>query len=177
MTDVTRVVCRRANLGCDQAYADLVKGMLSACATFPGYLFSTVIPPKTEGDQFHIIQKCASQTELDAWTRSKEADDWHARLLEVSHHEPEYRLFGSSDLWFSAAPRLVGKPPARWRLAIVTWIGIFPTVCAYVGLLLPYLFDVPFIPKMAIVTILIVATMHYVVMPNLLRRMDWWLKG
>ncbi len=176
MTGITRVVHRRANSGCEKEYEALVRGMLEACARFPGYVFSTVIPPRNEGEEFHIIQKFASHADLDAWKNSNAAEDWHARLREVSDHDPEYRLFNSPDLWFSTTGLTANKPAARWRMAIVTWIGIFPTVCIFLGLLLPFLMDVPFILRIAIVTILIVATMYYVVMPRLLHWMAWWLE-
>ncbi|MCY1542687.1 hypothetical protein D9M68_784480 [compost metagenome] len=150
--------------------------MLEACAQFPGYLFSMVVPPRREGEEFHIVQKFASRAELEAWKASEEAADWHARLRDVSDHEPEYRIL-NDNLWFSAKAPPVAAPPARWRMAVVTWIGIFPTACLFIGLLLPVLMDVPFIPRIAVLTMLIVAAMYYVVMPRLLRWMAWWLKG
>lgn len=177
MSHVTRIVHRRANWGSEKQYEALVKGMLEACARFPGYLFSTVIPPRMEGEEFHIVQNFASQAQLDAWSASRTAADWHARLREVADHDPEYRVFNTTDLWFSAEGLTGERQPARWRLAVVTWLGIFPTASLFVGLLLPALAHLHFVPRMVVVTALIVATMFYLVMPRLLRWMGWWLRN
>ena len=45
---VSRVVRRKPNPGCEEAYENLLKGMLEASSKFPGYLSATVLPPHAE---------------------------------------------------------------------------------------------------------------------------------
>ncbi|APO71363.1 antibiotic biosynthesis monooxygenase protein (plasmid) [Rhizobium gallicum] len=176
MSQVTRIVHRRANLGFEKEYEKLARGMLEASSKFPGYLFSTLIPPRVDGEEFHIVQSFATQSDLDAWKHSQEADEWHERIKHVSDHAPEYRVFDTSDLWFSASGLAVAKQPIRWRMAFVIWMGIFPIASFYVWFLFPWLASVPFIPRMVIFTALIVLTMFYGLLPHLLRWMGWFLK-
>ena len=65
--------------------------------------------------------------------------------------------------------------PPRVRMAVVTWLGIFPTVSFFLWFVLPYLQSLPFLPRTAILTALIVMTMTWVVMPRLTRLMRGWL--
>ena len=48
-------------------------------------------------------------------------------------------------------------------------LGIFPTVSFFLWFVLPYLQNLPFLPRTAILTALIVMTMTWVVMPRLTR--------
>ena len=176
MTEISRVVHRRAKPGCDKAYEDLVRAMLEAASHFPGYISAAVIPPKAEGEDFQIIQRFASQKDLDRWRHSEESVTWHERLWSVVETDPEYRLLTGLEVWF--APKLVpaGSPPSRWRMTVVTWLGIYPIVAFCLWYVAPYLDFLPYLIKVAILTIMVVAAMSYVVMPRLVRWMAWWLK-
>lgn len=176
MSQVTRIVHRRTNSGQERQYENLIREMLAACSRTPGYLFSTVIPPRVDGEEFHIVQCFSTQAALDAWASSKESAEWHKRLREVSDHDPEYRVFKTPDLWFSATGLQGEKQPARWRMAVLTWLGIFPTASLAVAILFPLLGDVPYIPRMMIVTALVVFAMYWFIMPRLLRWLGWWVK-
>ena len=175
MSQVTRIVHRRTNPGYEKEYEELARGMLEACSKATGYLFSTMIPPRVEGEEFHFVQSFASQADLDAWRNSPEVHEWHERIKHVSNHSPEYRVFNTNDLWFSATGLTAPRQPARWRMAFVIWMGIFPIASFYVWFLFPFLADVPFIPRMVIFTVLIVLTMFYGALPHLLRWMGWFL--
>jgi len=65
--------------------------------------------------------------------------------------------------------------PPRMKMAVVTWLGIFPTVSFFLWFVLPWLQPLPFLPRTAILTALIVATMTWVVMPRLTRLLRGWL--
>ena len=60
-------------------------------------------------------------------------------------------------------------------MALVTWMGIFPTVSLFLWLVAPWLTPLPFLPRVALLTALIVITMTWVVMPRLTRLMRGFL--
>lgn len=66
--------------------------------------------------------------------------------------------------------------PNRHKLALLTWIGIYPTITLVLTFLLPVLlprFPLPVVTL--IVTATVVPLMSYLVMPLLMRRFGPWL--
>lgn len=174
---VSRVVRRKAKRGCEQAYEDLVRGMLQASSHFPGYVSAAVIPPHTGTGhrQYQIVQRFATRDDLDRWDRSSERELWHERLLAVVDGGADYCPVSGLEVWF--APKVNGpEPPPRWKMTTVSWLGIFPTVAVCLGVLEPLLKSWPFLLKIAVITAVVATLMSYVIMPRLSVWMSWWLK-
>jgi antibiotic biosynthesis monooxygenase (ABM) superfamily enzyme len=66
----------------------------------------------------------------------------------------------------------VHKPPPRWKVALVTWLGICPTVYVLFLVVAPLLTDWPLLPRVMVITALVVVLMTWVVAP----RLTTWLK-
>jgi antibiotic biosynthesis monooxygenase (ABM) superfamily enzyme len=66
--------------------------------------------------------------------------------------------------------------PNRHKLALLTWIGIYPTITTVLTILSPFVFGKLPIPAITlIVTLIVVPTMTYVIMPLLLKRFGAWV--
>ena len=85
-------------------------------------------------------------------------------------------MLSGLEVWFTLPGHTQSVPP-RERIAVVTWLGIFPLVYCFATIarmLLPV--DTPAIFTIAVVTMLVVLVMTYVVGP-LLTRLFWkWLR-
>ena len=97
-------------------------------------------------------------------------------MRPVAEGDPEYRLLTGLDAWFAPTVLPTSKPPVRWRMTVVSWLGIFPTVAALLWFVAPLLAPLPFLVRTAIFTALVAVAMSYLVMPRLSRWMAWWLK-
>ena len=64
MSQVTRIVHRRTNPGFEKEYEELARGMLEACSKATGYLFSTMIPPRVEGEDVEFAGTLARSSTL-----------------------------------------------------------------------------------------------------------------
>lgn len=175
MAEISRVVHRRAKPGCDKAYEDLVRAMLEASSHFKGYISAAVIPPKKEGEEFQIIQRFATQADLDHWRNSEDCATWHERLRPVAGTDPEYRLLTGLEVWFAPKLVLASEPPPRWRMTVISWLGIYPIVAFCLWYISPVLQELPYLLRTAVLTAIVVVAMSYVVMPRLSRWMAWWL--
>ena len=113
---------------------------------------------------------------MEAWNASAVRAEWMERLSHVADGPPEYQLLHGLDAWFGPAALPVAKPPPRWRMTVVSWLGIFPTVAALLTFVAPRLDFLPFLLRTAVITALVAVLMAYVIMPRLTRWMGWWLR-
>lgn len=174
--NVFRIVRRRPKPHCEVAYEALVAAMFKEAQHFQGYLAAEMIPPEVAGGDYQIIQRFASRADLERWNTSRERAGWMEKLSLVADGDPEYRLLHGLDAWFGPATVSVLKPPKRWRLTLVSWLGIFPTVSLLLAFVAPHIDFLPFLPRVAVITALVAVLMSYVIMPRLTRQMAWWLQ-
>lgn len=172
---VFRVVQRRAKPGCEKAYEALIGAMFEEAKKFPGYLSAELIPPAMNGGEYQIIQRFATEQDMERWSTSEQRATWHERLLAVADGDPEYRLLTGLEAWFGPGITPAKAPPPKWRMTLVSWMGIFPTVTLLLWLVSPLLASLPFLLRTALFTALVAIAMSYLVMPRLSRWMAWWL--
>ena len=173
---IVRIVRRRAKPGCERAYEALIRGMFDEASRFPGMLANELIPPAEPGGDYQVIQRFASEADVERWNASPQRAAWLERLAPVADGEPEYRVLGGLDAWFAPTLLASSKPPPRWRMTVVSWMGIFPTVALLLHFVAPRLEPLPFLLRTAVFTALVALLMAYVVMPRLTRWMAWWLR-
>jgi antibiotic biosynthesis monooxygenase (ABM) superfamily enzyme len=102
--------------------------MFESASHFPGYLSAQLIPPESVQGEYQLVQRFATERDLARWNASKERATWLTRLRPVAEGEPEYRLLTGLEAWFAPSVLPSTSPPPRWRMTVVSWLGIFPTV-------------------------------------------------
>jgi antibiotic biosynthesis monooxygenase (ABM) superfamily enzyme len=171
-TPIRRIARRRAKPHCGAAYEALLRGMFAEMQRFDGFLGADIVPPTTPDGEYQVIVRWASEKALAAWDASPTHLQWLQRLAQVAEGEPAYRLLTGLEAWF-ALPAIPGNaPPPRLKMALVTWLGIFPTVALLQATVAPWLAIWPFLLRIAAFTLLVVTLMTWLVMPYLTR----WLR-
>ena len=66
--------------------------------------------------------------------------------------------------------------PPRWKLATLTWFGVFPVATAMLALAGPWLDSLPLVARTFAITAVLVPAMVFVVMPALTRTFRFWLQ-
>lgn len=69
------------------------------------------------------------------------------------------------------------KQAPRWKMAVLIWLGIYPTITAVLGILSPYIAHFPLPLKTLTLTLVVVPLMVWVVLPFLQKRLHRWLHG
>lgn len=166
---VRRIVRRLAKPNCGSAFEALVRGMFIEMQNYSGFLGAEIIHPATPLDEYQFIIRWASQKDLDVWDASVAHAQWLQRLGDVAEGDPEYRLLSGFEAWFSPAAIPGVKTPSRLKMALISWIGIFPTVVLLQVTIAPLISGWPFLLQIASFTALIIAVMTWLVMPVLTR--------
>lgn len=169
---VIRIARRRIRPGHEAAYEALVGEMFQQMQACKGFLGAELIPANEPDGEHQVIIRFSSEDALADWDASAARADLLARMGKLADADPAYRRLSGLEAWFTPAVVPATMHPPRARMALVTWMGIFPTVSLVLWLIEPLLRPyLPFLPKVALLTGLIVATMTWVVMPQLTKVM------
>jgi uncharacterized protein len=90
-------------------------------------------------------------------------------------HEEDVRVLTGLETWFTL-PSKPGQPsPPRYKMAVVTWLAVFPLITLIFALFGPLLSQLPTLLRTLILTMVMVTLMTYVIMPRLTRLFSFWL--
>ena len=120
---------------------------------------------------YHIVLAFDRQASLDAWHNSPERTLGLAAAAPFIEGELKLKPLSGLGLWF----RTTQPSPPRWKIAVVTWLGICPTVYAMFLLLGPLLASWALLPRVMVLTSLVVIIMTWLVAPQLTQLLKPWL--
>ena len=173
-TAVTVLVTRRIKPGHEAMFESLMENMMAAAKDFNGHLGSQLVKPTAEEPGlYQVVFAFDSDAHLQVWQSSP------ARALGLAAIEPlaegpaQMRQVIGMAHWFMTGTQ--HAPPPRWKVAITTWLGIFPTVLLLFTLLGDVLAPWPLVPRVMLLTMLVVLIMTWVVAPQMTRLMKPWL--
>ena len=172
---VTAVASRRVKAGKEQEFEEWVSGILGAAEEFSGYLGSNVIRPRDDDDdEFQIVFKFDHASNLKRWEESEARHAW-LRQVQPLVHEENVRVLTGLETWFTLPSRPGEPAPPRYKMAVVTWIAVFPLATAIFAVTQPLLGGLPTVLRTLVFTLIMVTTMTYGVMPRMTRLFSFWL--
>ena len=147
----------------------------TAQAKFPGYAgVYWQPPPPGKAGQWATVLKFDSPESLEKWFASKERRELLAEANEFVEKKQYQKLASSFPGWFPS-DAATGAPPAKWKTAMMVYIGLFPAVMLLRRVLLPHLAGLRTELAMAILTATSVSIVTWLIMPFLIKTFRWWL--
>jgi antibiotic biosynthesis monooxygenase (ABM) superfamily enzyme len=172
---VTTTVIRRVKPGHEPFYEQFLEGIIEAASRFPGHLGVEVFRPEhASGGEYQIVYRFDTGEHLRAWLDSDERAAWLERAEPHVIGPMRTRFVTGLETWFTL-PGQPAAPPPPYKMALVTWITIFPLITLVVVVLGPLLKDLALVPSLAITTALTVPIMTWLVMPRVTRLLRRWL--
>ena len=173
---VTVSVKRRVKPGCEQEFEDFLAGIINASMTFEGHLGTNVFPPTDpHHPEYLIIFKFDSRSNLRRWEESECRRQWFARGESLTFGSPVIEVITGLETWFTLSSRKPIIPPPRYKMAVITWLAIFPLVNLINLILAPILTNLSPPKRTLILTAILVPLMTYIVMPRMTRLFSRWL--
>jgi uncharacterized protein len=172
---VTTAVTRRIKPGHEAAYEAFLAGIIGAATAFPGYLGVEVFRPAGgQGGEYRTVYRFDSPAHLHAWLDSPEHAAWLARAEPHVAGPMRTQVLTGLEGWFSLAAQ-PGVPPPPYKMAVLTWVTIFPLITGVVVATAPLLGSLPLVLRLAVTTGATVPLMTWVVMPRVTRLLHRWL--
>jgi antibiotic biosynthesis monooxygenase (ABM) superfamily enzyme len=172
---VTVLITRSVKAGCEVEFERVSETLMQIAASFEGFLGAQLIRPGDDSgvhdSMYHVVLAFDSQAHLDAWHDSPQRELGLAATTPLIEGGARVKPMAGLGLWFQSKQ----QGPPRWKVAVVTWLGIFPTVYVLFWITGDLLKSWTLLARTALLTLAVVALMTWVVAPRLTNLLKSWL--
>ncbi len=177
---VLLLVSRRAKVGHESEFELHMAQFIKAAESYPGCLGVQLVHPGDEAEVddalYHALMAFDNDASLQAWQHSSERAMGLESIAPYIKGVASVRGISGLANWFQPTSSISKQSqPPRWKIAVVTWLGIFPTVYLLFLLLGDFLAPWTLLARIFLLTILVVAIMTWVIAPQLTKFFKTWL--
>ncbi len=166
-------ITRLVRPGCEAEFQQALREFFQTSFSHGGVLgaYMLVPPAGSESREFGILRTFHNEKERDAFYQSPMFKAWEERAGTLTEGEPVYRQLHGLEAWF----RSPQNPPPRWKMALATFLGVFPVAMILNSTLGPVIRSWHFLLGSAVFNACMVALLTWVVMPLVTRALHNWL--
>jgi antibiotic biosynthesis monooxygenase (ABM) superfamily enzyme len=152
---VTAIISHFIRPGREQGYEEWLHGIATAAHQFKGHLGVNVIRPRDPAHPEYVaILRFDHYNNLKTWLESSVRQEWLERLQPLIEKPETIQTLTGLETWFTLPNKPMKAPPPRYKMAIVTWLGVFFTISILNRLLVPLLAELPVLLRTLLVTLL-----------------------
>ena len=131
---------RRLKPGSEAEFRESLRKFFQSSLAQPGVLGVHMIAPSPGSDsrEYGILRVFASEGERDKFYASAPFAEWEKRVETLSEGQVSRRTVTGLEAWFRNP-----EPPPRWKMALLTWVGVWPVSIVVSGLLMPFFAPIP----------------------------------
>ena len=168
-------ITRRVRAGCEAQFQQALREFLQTSFGHGGVQGASMLtpPPGSDSREYGILRSFANEADRDAFYDSPMFKAWDERAKTLTEGEPVYRQLHGLEAWF----RSPHNPPPRWKMAVATFLGVFPVAMVLNLTLGPVIRSLPFLISNAVFNACVVALLTWVVMPLVTRILHRWLQA
>ncbi len=166
------VITRRVKAGCEEEFQRALLEFLQASFSHQAVLGGSLLipPPGSSSREYGIFRSFKGPTERDAFYESSLFKEWDARAAQWTEGETTYRELNGLEAWFRTP-----APPPRWKMATVTFVGVYLLTLSLHLTVGPWIRTFPLPLANALFNGLVVVGLTWLVMPQLTRVFRRWL--
>ena len=173
---LTVAVTRVVRAGREHEFEQALHAFVAASVPGKGQLGVHVIRP-APGDssrRYGILRRFTDARARDAFYTSEAFAEWERSVKPLTEGERSVESISGLEAWFTP-PGTAVVPPPRWKMALVTLLGVYP-----LSLILPpamhRLFgNLPHALVVLVTAACMVTALTWLVMPNLSKLLHSWL--
>jgi antibiotic biosynthesis monooxygenase (ABM) superfamily enzyme len=166
-------ITRTVRAGCEAEFQAALREFFQSSFAHGGVLGASLLTPLPGSDsrEYGILRTFASETERAAFYASPTFKAWEERARTLTEGEPEYRELHGLEAWFRSS----NNPPPRWKMAVATLLGVYPTSLFLSLALGEFVHTWPLVVRSFAIAASMVALLTWVVMPNVTKLLHKWL--
>ncbi|GAC1524246.1 MAG: antibiotic biosynthesis monooxygenase [Chloroflexota bacterium] len=172
---VTVSITATVKPGRERDFEEWLQGIGGAASAFAGHQGLNVLRPSGDSHAYVYIFRFDSYAHLKDWEESQERRQWVERLPDLTQMEPKRQMITGLEYWFTL-PNAPGYPaPPRYKMMLLTLLVIYPLSTVLPPVLRPIISPLPLLLRGLVITILLVFSMTYIIMPRVTRLFALWL--
>ena len=167
-------ITRRVRPGCEAEFQAALREFFQNSFAHGGVLGATMIapPPGSDSREFGILRTFADENERDDFYASSIFKAWEAKCQPLTETGSwSARPLHGLEAWFRSPP----SAPPRWKMALATFLGVFPTAAILNLTLGAAIRPWPFILSSVVFNAAMVALLTWMVMPLVTQGLHRWL--
>ena len=131
--------------------------------------------PGTGSREYGILRRFASSQARDECYASSLFAHWKEVVAPLVEGEPRYETLSGLETWFALPGNPPIVPPPRWKMALVTLTGVYPTSLLLQMTVAPLVHSWPLAFRTLVIAMCMVSALTWLIMPNLTRLLKSWL--
>lgn len=173
---VTAVISHIVRPGREQGYEEWLHGITQAAHKFKGHSGISVIRPRDHAQpEYVVIVRFDHYNHLKKWMESETRREWLERLQALIEKPEAVQTLTGLETWFTLSDKPLKSPPPRYKMFLVTWLGVEIMTILVRTFVSPILSNLPWLISLTIGNAFVVACLTYLIMPQLTRLMYRWL--
>ncbi len=176
---VAVLTLRMVKPGCEESFEAVLHDFISSSLHAEGQLGVHVMRPDpvSGSREYGILRRFSSPGARDRFYESPLFKEWESTVSTLAEGNPQRQELSGLETWFTLPGRREVIPPPRWKMALVTVVGVWPTSLLVPWLLGPLIGNLSLPLQALFVAVGIVILLTWVVMPLLVRILNPWLQG
>ena len=174
---VTVAVIRVVKPGSEEAFERAIHDFVQRSLHLPGQLGVHILRPApgSGSREYGILRRFASAEARDEFYRLPLFNEWKQEVAGLVEGEPRYEHLSGLETWFTLPGQRAIVPPPRWKMALVTVLGVWPASMFVPWLLNPFISGLSSSLQALFMAAGIVILLTWVIMPALVRILKRWL--
>ena len=174
MSQVHIAIVRQVKPGMERQFEDALREFARESLSAPGTTGVHLIGPipGSVNGEYGILRSFESEAACEAFYDSEMFHKWDECATKFVIGGWTHRRLSGLEAFFLDVRN---GPPPKWKMAVVTWLGVFPAVLLWSWVLQKPLSGLPRLLATGLVSALVVATLAWIAMPLLTRMFSTWL--
>jgi hypothetical protein len=167
-------VTRRVRRGCEEQFDKKLLAFVRESIATDGVVGVHILRPAPDNNdrEYGVLRSFETEAAAETFYASDVFNRWLLDVEPLVEGEPEYRKLTGLEAFFRSER---GWMPPRWKMAIVTFLGVLPVALLWSNLLGPMLSNQHWLVRAASINAAVVSTLTWVVMPFLTKLFHSWL--
>lgn len=173
--ELTVVVNRRIKPERESEFERTMREFVQFAMAFPGHRGISVLRPSGGGRDYIVVDKFSDEGARSSFKASSQYQEWMTRLGELTEGDPRIEELSGLEGWFTLPEDPGLARPPKYKMAVATFLGVFPVAMGLNLTLGPAIRPWHFVLSGAIFNACVVILLTWVVMPLVTRALHRWL--